>query len=175
MSDAPMSGAPMSGAPMSGAPMSMATPLALTAIDGPPVERMIVKDMLRRGWPALVLLVALGGIWGIDGMLSSAFGAGLAVGNALLAAALVSGAARISLGMLYAAALGGYLVRLGLLTVAVLAVVNQGWVEVVPLSAALILSHLGLFIWEARFVSTQLAFPGLKPAPRGSRIEKGAP
>ena len=157
---------------LAGATMSVTTPLAATPIDGPPVERMIVKDMLRRGWPALVLLVALGGFWGIDGVLSSAFGVGLAVGNALLAAAMVSSAARISLGMLYAAALGGYLVRLGLLTVAVLAVVNQGWVEVVPLSMALVIAHLGLFIWEARFVSTQLAFPGLKPAPR---VEKGAP
>ena len=152
--------------------MSVAGPATFTPIDGPPVERMIVRDMLRRGWPALLVLVALGGFWGIDGVLSSAFGVSLAVANAALAAALVSGAARISLGMLYVAALGGYLVRLGLLTVAVLAVVNQGWVEVVPLSAALLLSHLGLFIWEARFVSTQLAFPGLKPAPR---VEKGAP
>lgn len=143
-----------------------------SSLDGPPVERMIVRDMLRRGWPALLLLTALGGAWGVDGVLSSGYGVGLAVANAVLAAAMVSSAARISLGMLYAAALGGYLVRLGLLTVAVLAVVHQGWVEVVPLSIALVVTHLGLFIWEARFVSTQLAFPGIKPAPR---IEKGAP
>lgn len=152
--------------------MSVTDTTVFTPIEGPPVERIIVRDMLRRGWPALLVLVGLGGFWGLDGVLSSAFGAGLAVANAVLAAAMVSGAARISLGMLYAAALGGYLVRLGLITVTVLAVVNQGWVEVVPLSAALILSHLGLFVWEARFVSTQLAFPGLKPAPR---VEKGAP
>jgi len=147
---------------------------SLLPVDGPPVERMIVRDMLRRGWPALLVLVGLGGFWGVDGVLSAGFGVGLAVGNAVLAAALVSGAARVSLGLLYAAALGGYLLRLALITVAVLAVVHQGWVEVVPLSAALIVAHLGLFMWEARFVSTQLAFPGLKPAPRGPRVEKGA-
>lgn len=141
----------------------------------PPVEQMIVRDMLRRGWPALAGLVLLGGFWGIDGVLSSGFGTGLAVGNALLAAVLVSTGARFGLGALYVAALGGYLVRLGLITVAVLAVINQGWVEVIPLSAALVVAHLGLFMWEARFVSTQLAFPGLKPAARGSRNEKGAP
>jgi len=135
---------------------------------------MIVRDMLRRGWPALVLLVGLGGLWGVDGVLSAGFGATLAVGNAVLAAAMVSSAARVSLGLLYAAALGGYLLRLALITVAVLAVVHQGWVELVPLSMALVVAHLGLFIWEARFVSTQLAFPGIKPAPRGPRVEKGA-
>jgi len=152
--------------------VSVAEAAQLLPVDGPPVERMIVRDMLRRGWPALLLLTALGGFWGVGGFLSAGFGVGLAVGNAVLAAALVSSAARVSLGLLYLAALGGYLVRLALITVAVLAVVHQGWVEVVPLSAALITAHLGLFMWEARFVSTQLAFPGLKPVPRG---KKGAP
>ena len=155
--------------------MSLSSVSTAGPIEGPPVERMIVKDMLRRGWPALLLLVALGGFWGLEGVLSSAVGVAVAVANAALAAAMVSGAARISLAMLYAAALGGYLLRLGLVTVAVLVVVRQGWVEVIPLCAALVVSHLGLFIWEARFVSTQLAFPGLKPAPGGPRIEKGAP
>ena len=154
------------------------TPVLTTgAVEGPPVERMIVADMLRRGWPALLVLTGLGAFWGFDGVASSAFGVGLAVANAALAATLVSGAARVSLGLLYAAALGGYVVRLGLITVAVLAVVNQAWVEVIPLSGALVLAHLGLFIWEARFVSTQLAFPGIKPHPR-TRLdistEKGA-
>ena len=151
--------------------------LTAPGTDSPPVERMIVADMLRRGWPALLVLTGLGAFWGLDGLLSSGYGVALAVANAALAAAMVSGAARISLGMLYAAALGGYLVRLGLITVAVLAVVNQAWVEVVPLSGALVVAHLGLFIWEARFVSTQLAFPGIKPRPRtrlDTSTEKGA-
>ncbi len=160
---------------IAGAEVTLTSLSSVSPVEGPPVERMIVRDMLRRGWPALVLLIGLGGFWGADGVLSAGFGVGLAVANALLAAALVSGAARVSLGLLYAAALGGYLVRLGLITVAVLSVVEQGWVEVVPLGAALVVAHLGLFIWEARFVSTQLAFPGLKPAPRESRIQKGAP
>ena len=111
----------------------------------------------------------------LDGSPSAAVGVSVAVANAALAAAMVSSAARVSLTLFYVAALGGYLVRLGLITVAVLAVVNQAWVEVVPLSFALVISHLGLFMWEARFVSTQLAFPGLKPVPGGSPVKKGAP
>lgn len=157
-----------------GLTMSVTMVAAPTPLDAPPVERMIVADMLRRGWPALLALCALGGLWGVGGVLSAGFGASLAVANAVIAAALVSGAARVSLGLLYAAALGGYVVRLGLITAAVLGVVHQPWVEVVPLGAALVIAHLGLFIWEARFVSTQLAFPGLKPRPRPP-AEKGAP
>ncbi len=160
---------------LAGSAVSITDATTLAPIDGPPVERMIVRDMLRRGWPALLLLVALGGFWGLDGVPSAAVGAGVAVANAILAAAMVSSAARVSLALLYAAALGGYLVRLALVTVAVLVVVQQAWVEVVPLSFALVISHLGLFVWETRFVSTQLAFPGLKPVPGGFRAEKGAP
>lgn len=150
-------------------------PAVLSPVDGPPVERMIVRDMLRRGWPGLLALVALGAFWGPEGVPSAAIGAAVAVANALLAAALVSSAARIGLGMVYVAVLGGYLARLALITVAVLAIVRMDWVEVVPLSFALVIAHLGLFVWEARFVSTSLAFPGLKPVPDGFRAQKGAP
>ena len=155
--------------------MKLDDPAVLTPIDGPPVERMIVRDMLRRGWPALLVLVALGALWGLDGVPSAAIGVAVAIANAVLAAAMVSSAARVSLGMLYAAVLGGYLLRLALITVSVLAVVQMDWVEVVPLSFALVIAHLGLFVWEARFVSTSLAFPGLKPVPGAFRPQKGAP
>jgi len=64
--------------------------------------------------------------------------------------------------------LGGYLLRLGLLTVAVLLVRNQGWVSWIPLALTLLVTHLGLLLWETRYVSANLAYPGLKPrAPKG--------
>ena len=77
--------------------------------------------------------------------------------------ALLTWAARISLGLLMAMALGGYLVRLGLLFVAVMAVRNQAWVEWVPLGLTILATHLGLLCWELKYVSASLAFPGLKP------------
>ncbi len=61
------------------------------------------------------------------------------------------------------AVLGGYLLRLGLVTVAVLAIIHQSWVAVVPLALTLMFTHLGLLIWETRYVSATLAYPGLKP------------
>ena len=142
---------------------SDATPAFATRDDGPAVERIIVRDMLRRGWPAIPVLVALGGIWGVHGVLSAAYGTALAVVNFCVAAWLLSTAARISLALLAGAAFGGYVVRLGLITIAVLLVVHQPWVSVVPLCLALLVAHLGLLAWEARFVSHQLAFPGVMP------------
>lgn len=131
---------------------------------GPPVERQIAFDMARRGALVAPLFVVAGTLlWGWHGAVSAAFGLGLAVANLLLAAAIMSWAARISLVALAAAALGGYLVRLGLLTAAVFAVRHQAWVSWIPLSMTLVVTHLGLLIWESRYVSASLAFPGLKP------------
>ena len=45
-----------------------------------------------------------------------------------------------------------------------LPVKDAGWVNLWPLGLSLIITHLGLLIWETRYVSASLAFPGLKPS-----------
>ena len=133
--------------------------------DTAPVEREVAADMIRRALPFLPVLVVIGGVfWGVAGALSVAFAIAIVVANLALSAVLLAWAARISLGMLMGVALFGFLVRLGLITVAVLAVEGQWWVDLIPLCAALLVTHLGLLIWETRHVSMSLAYPGLKPA-----------
>jgi hypothetical protein len=65
---------------------------------------------------------------------------------------------------LMAVALFGFLVRLGFIAAAVLLVKDAWWVELIPLGFTLVITHLGLLVWEASHVSASLAFPGLKPA-----------
>jgi len=131
-----------------------------------PVERIVVADMARRSLPvAPVLLLVAGIFWGFHGVVSSAYGFTLALANLALSAALLGWAARRSQTVLMAAALGGYLVRLALLTVAVAGVRHSGWVEMVPLGVTILVTHLGLLWWETRHLSISLAFPALKPSP----------
>ncbi len=140
-------------------------PEAFTADAGPAVEAQVAGDMARRMLPVLPVLVLVSGlIWGADGAASAAFAVVLVLGNLTLSAALLGWAARISLALLMAAALGGFVVRLAMITAAVLLVRDQSWVELVPLSFTLILTHLGLLVWESRHVSASLAYPALKPA-----------
>ncbi|MBX3287378.1 MAG: ATP synthase subunit I, partial [Actinobacteria bacterium] len=101
--------------------------------------------------------------WGGAGVASVAFAAALVLANFWLAAVLLGWAARISLGLLMGVSLFGFVIRIGLISAAVLAVRNQPWVEPVPLGTTLVVAHLGLLFWETRFVSASLAFPGLKP------------
>jgi hypothetical protein len=131
---------------------------------GDPVEQQVAWDMAKRALPVIPVLVALSGaVWGVNGALSSLFAVGLVLANFALAALILARSARISLAVMMGAAMFGYIVRMGLITVAVLAVHNQSWVSIVPLGLTLIVTHLGLLLWETRHVSVSLAFPGLKP------------
>ena len=73
-------------------------------------------------------------------------------------------AARISLGLLMAATLFGYLIRLGLIFLAVYLVRDASWISLPALGATIIVTHLGLLFWEMKYVAISLANPGLKPA-----------
>jgi len=142
------------------------TPTALLTADrGPAVEPQVAIDMARRALPAIPVIVLLAGlIWGLDGAASAAFAIVLVLANLAASAYLLATAARISLPLLMVAALGGFVVRLAVLTAVVLLVKDQGWVDLVALSLTLVVTHLGLLVWETRHISASLAFPALKPA-----------
>ena len=132
----------------------------------PEVERELVFDMLRRGLPAVpVVLLVSGLIWGMSGVASAGYAMAIVAVNLVLSALALAWAARTSLTLLMGVALGGFLVRMGLVTVAILLVRDATWVDLVPVAITVLVAQLGLLFWETRYVSASLAFPGLKPAP----------
>lgn len=147
--------------------MSAAPANPLTAsMEGPSPAVQVARDLARRGVMIAPVAVMIGAaIWGADGAASVLYALAIIVVNFLLAAWSLGFAARISLALMAGVALFGFLIRLGLITVAVLLVRDAAWVELVPLGLTLIITHLGLLFWEMRFVSASLAFPGLKPKP----------
>lgn len=142
----------------------MSNNVLLSRFDERSPEGEIARDMAKRGIKVAPLLILIGGlIWGVPGALSTAFGVGLVILNFLLSAAMLTYAGRISLAFVMGAALFGYILRLGLITVAVLLVKDFSWVNLIAMGLTLIITHLGLLFWEARYVSASLAYPGLKP------------
>ena len=87
--------------------------------------------------------------------------------NFLLAAALITWAAPISLPLLMGAVLGGYVLRLGLIFLAVFLVRDASWFEKLPLGLTIIVTHLVLLVWELRYVSASLGLP--RPQARARR------
>jgi len=143
----------------------MAVSPITTSLQGPAPEVGVTKDMVRRGLIVAPLIIAVCGvIWGMNGAYSSAYGIVIVLVNFALAATLVAVTARISLGLMMGAVLFGYLVRLGLIFLAVLLVKDSGWISLPALGATIIVTHLGLLVWEMKYVALSLAHPGLKPS-----------
>ena len=106
---------------------SASADLITTRLDGPSPEVAVSTDMIKRGLVVGPFLVALCGvIWGMDGVWSSAYGIAIVLANFALAAAFIASAARISLGLMMAATLFGYLIRLALIFLAVWLVKDAG-------------------------------------------------
>lgn len=136
-----------------------------TRLDGPAPEVKVTRDMLKRGLIVGPVLIAICGvIWGLDGAWSSAYAIAIVLVNFALAAGLIAATARISLGLMMGAVLFGYLIRLGLIFLAVILVKDAGWISLPALGATIIVTHLGLLLWELKYVALSLAHPGLKPA-----------
>ncbi len=138
---------------------SMAAPLP-----GPAPEVAVSNDMIKRGLVVAPVLIAICGlIWGMNGASSSAYAIAIVLVNFALAAGIVAVTAKISLRMMMASVLFGYLVRLALIFLAVYLVKDAGWISLPPLGATIIFTHLGLLVWELKYVAMSLAYPGLKP------------
>ena len=128
-------------------------------------ESDIARHLARRA--VLVAPVFLvGGLigWGPTGLCSAALGLVLVAVNFRLGAAIITRATQISINALYGAVLGGYVARLGLMTAVVLVVKAGGWLATVPFAITLLVTHLGLLVWESRHVALTLAAPGRRPA-----------
>ena len=156
------------------------TPAAGQTPDAP--ERRVAGDIARRGLlagPPLVLFCALG--WGLDGLWSALLAFGLVLMNFLAGAAIIGLCARISPAVLMGGVLGGYFLRLGIITAVVVPIRNAEWFNVLPFALVLLVLHIGLLIWELRHVAASLTHPGLHPgsglfrtgAPRRRRRNRG--
>ena len=139
--------------------LSMSAPLP-----GPAPEVAVSNDMVKRGLIVAPLLIAVCGfIWGLEGAWSSAYAIAIVLVNFALASGIVAVTARISLQLMMASILIGYLLRLGLIFLAVYLVKDAGWISLPALGATIIVTHLGLLVWEMKYVSMSLTYPGLKP------------
>ena len=130
----------------------------------PQVERDIALDIVKHGLliaPVVILVAGLVSGW--DGTASAAIALGIVCLNFALAALSVGWAAKISPEMVGGVALGGYVVRLGLILGALVLLRHMSWIVLPWLGFTLVGAHLALLFWEMRYVSMSLAAPGLRP------------
>ncbi len=129
----------------------------------PAVERDIARDIARHGLiVAPLVIVAAGLLRGLNGSTSAAMGLALVVVNFLGAAALQGWGAKISPVAAAGAAMGGYVLRLLLMVVAILLLKRVDGVDLETLVVTGALAHVALLFWELKSVRLSLAEPGLK-------------
>lgn len=139
------------------------SPLAMAA-QGKAPEVAVSKDLVKRGLIVAPILMFISGIaWGLEGVYSSGVGIAVVLANFGLAAALISWSAPISLALMMGVSLFGYLIRLGLVSLAIFLMKDVSWVNVTALGVTIIITHLGLLFWEMKYIAASLAFPGLRP------------
>jgi len=122
-------------------------------------------DMVKRGLFVAPVLVSIGAvIWGGDGAWSSAYAIALVLANFALSAGIIAATSKISFAAVLAGVLFGYILRLALIFLAVYLVRDAHWISMPAIGMSIIVTHLGLLVWELKYVAMSLAYPGLKPA-----------
>jgi len=136
----------------------------VTSTPAAPVEMRIARDIARKGMIAApILAVALGAWRGWGAAVGVLLAFIVVLGNLFLGALLATWAGRISPTALAGAALGGFLLQLGVLLGALFAVRALTFVDFPVFAYTLIVAQLGLLFWEMRSISLSLASPGLRP------------
>lgn len=130
----------------------------------PLVEREVALDIVKRGVMIAPLVLLISAVRGWDGVASAAIALGIVLVNFLAAAAIMTRAAKSGPTAIGAAALGGYVLRLAVIVVALVLLRHQPWIDLPTLGVVIVGTHLGLLVWEMKYVSLTLAAPGLKPA-----------
>ena len=128
------------------------------------IEMEIARDLAKHAVYLAPLALVAGFVAARGaGILGAAVALVVVAGNFLASAAMLGWAARISAGALTATALGGFIVRLGVITVVGIGVKQLDAVHFSTFCIVLVVAHLGLLFLELRHVSLTLAYPGLKP------------
>jgi len=120
------------------------------APDDRPIEAIIGKNIAKRSlFVAPVLALVFGILQGWPGVIASLIGVAIVVVNFLLGGYLMASAARVSLNLYHAAALFGFILRLGLITASMLIIASVTDLDRMALGISVIVSYLVLLSWEA--------------------------
>lgn len=114
------------------------------------VESLMARNIVTRAVVVAPLIIAIAWMWrGSLGAISAAIGVAVIVVNFLLSGWVLSAAARISMQLYHAAALFGFFLRLGFITVSMFAVASVFEVDRRALGIAAITAFFVLLVLES--------------------------
>ena len=115
-----------------------------------PVESIVARQTVRRVVVVGPVVVAVAwGLRGSDGAWAAAVGVAIVAANFLLAGAILSRAATVSLKVYHAAVLLGFVVRLGLITASMFLIASLVEVDRPAMGVGAVAAYFALLTWEA--------------------------
>ena len=87
--------------------------------------------------------------------------------NFLVAAAIMTRVGKLGATAVGVGALVGYVVRMVVVVVAVVALRHRSFIDLATFAFVLLGTHLGLLFWEMKYLSITLAAPALRPGRHG--------
>lgn len=115
-----------------------------------PVEAIMSRNMVKRAvWVAPVLMIVFGVASGVSGAVAAGAGVAIVVVNFLIGGWIMSTAAAVSLTLYHAAALFGFFIRLGLITMAMLLIASVTDIDRTAMGVSAVVSYLTLLSLEA--------------------------
>lgn len=118
--------------------------------DERPIEAIIGKNIAKRGvFVAPILALIFGILQGWGGAVAALVGVAIVLVNFVLGGYIMSKAARVSMTMYHAAALFGFIIRLGLITLTMLIIANVTNLDRMAMGISVVVSYLVLLSWEA--------------------------
>jgi ATP synthase protein I len=157
--------------------MTASVPAPIDAVPGSqPVEKELAFHMAKLALPVAVVVISLAAvIRGANGAWSALLAVAIVVVNMIVAAAMLTWAARISANMLMSVALLGFLLRMLIITAVVWGVKDQPWVDLKTLAVAILATQLAVLAWECRYVASSMNLPPASEAPTSDVKETLAP
>jgi uncharacterized protein (DUF849 family) len=115
-----------------------------------PVEAIISRNMVKRAvWVAPILILVFGITSGVQGAVAAGIGVAIVIANFLIGGWILATAAGVSLSLYHAAALFGFFIRLGLITLTMLLVAGVTDIDRVAMGVSAVVSYLTLLSLEA--------------------------
>jgi hypothetical protein len=120
------------------------------SVESRPVEAIISRHMVKRAiWVAPILMLVFGIVGGIESGIAAGVGVAIVVANFLIGGWILSTAAGVSLTLYHAAALFGFFIRLGLITLTMLLIASVTDIDRVAMGVSAVVSYLVLLSLEA--------------------------
>jgi hypothetical protein len=120
------------------------------SVEKRPIEAIIGKNIAKRAlYVAPVLIIVFGIVAGWLGAVSAAIGVAIVVVNFVLGGYILATAAAVSLTLYHAAALFGFFVRLGLITLTMVLVVSVTDIDRTAMGISAVVSYMVLLSLEA--------------------------